>query len=702
MTATATDTRRPKAAAQGGARLDRTRNIGFIAHIDAGKTTVTERVLYLAGRIHKIGGVDEGTTAMDWMAQERERGITITSAATTATWKGHAINVIDTPGHVDFTAEVERSLRILDGGVVVLDAVAGVQPQSETVWRQADRYEVPRICFVNKMDKLGADLQRVMDSVVRRLGANPVAVQLPIGTESEFRGVVDLIERRAYVYPDEGEQVPAEAPVPAEMERAVEDYRARLVEKVAETDDDLLMRFLEDEEIAPGEIVAALRRATIANAIVPVLCGTALRTKAIQPLIDAIAAYLPSPLDVPAIEGRDVRTGDAVTRSPDPEEPFSALAFKAVTDEFIGRLVYFRVYSGRIGSGSMVYNSTTGKRERLGRVVRMHANHKEDVEYVSAGDIAAAVGLKRTSTGDTLTDGSAPVVLEAITFPEPVVSVAIEPKTRADQDKLSDALAKLSDEDPTLQVNYDGEVGQTILSGMGELHLDIIVDRMRREFRVEGNAGQPKVAFREAVGAGARGEGRFVRQSGGHGQYGHAQIRIEPLEPGGGFEFEEEIRGGAIPRQFIPAVRQGIREALSSGPVAGYPVIDVRATLLDGSFHEVDSSEMAFKIAGSMAMKDALGRARAYLLEPVMRLEVTLPGEYLGEVIGDLGRRRAHVTNIEAVEDTQVVQATIPLAESFGYASTLRSLTQGRAGFSMEFDRFEQAPQSVAAAAKAG
>ena len=514
--------------------------------------------------------------------------------------------------------------------------------------------------------------------------------------------MVDLIERRAYVYPAEGEQVPAEGPVPPEMERAVEDYRARLVEKVAETDDELLMRFLEDDEIGPAEIVTALRRATIANAIVPVLCGTALRTKAIQPLIDAIAAYLPSPLDVPAIEGRDVRTGEAVTRTPDAAEPFSALAFKAVTDEFIGRLVYFRVYSGRIGSGAMVYNSTTGRRERLGRVVRMHANHKEDVEFVSAGDIAAAVGLKKTSTGDTLSDDAAPVVLEAITFPEPVVSVAIEPKTRADQDKLSEALAKLSDEDPTLQVAYDGEVGQTILSGMGELHLDIIVDRMRREFRVEGNVGQPKVAFREAAGREARGEGRFVRQSGGHGQYGHARISIEPLEAGGGFVFEEQIRGGSIPRQFIPAVRQGMQEALSSGPVAGYPVIDVKATLLDGSYHEVDSSEMAFKIAGSMAMKDALGRARAYLLEPVMRLEVTLPGEYLGEVIGDLGRRRAHVTNIEAADDTQVVQATIPLAESFGYASTLRSLTQGRAGFSMEFDRFEQAPQSVAAAAKAG
>ena len=700
MTTKTPDTNR-KGNASKGASLEMTRNIGFIAHIDAGKTTVTERVLYFAGVIHKIGGVDEGTTAMDWMAQERERGITITSAATTASWKGHTINVIDTPGHVDFTAEVERSLRILDGGVVVLDAVAGVQPQSETVWRQANRYDVPRICFVNKMDKVGADLQRAMDSLVRRLGANPVAIQLPIGTEDQYRGVVDLIERKAYFYPTEGEQIPVEGPVPEDMSAIVEDYRARLVEKTAETDDDLLGMFLEDQEIGIDEIKRALRKATIANKIVPVVCGTALKTKAIQPLIDAITDYLPSPMDVPAIEGRDLKTGETVVRAPDPDEPFSALAFKAVTDEFIGRLVYFRVYSGTIKSGSMVYNSTTGKRERLGRVVKMHANHKEDIESVSAGDIAAAVGLKSTSTGDTLSAEVSPVVLEAITFPEPVVSVAIEPKTRADQDKLADALAKLSDEDPTLQVAYDEEVGQTILSGMGELHLDIIVDRMRREFKVEGNVGQPKVAYREAIRIEAKGEGRFVRQSGGHGQYGHAKIVIEPLPSGENFEFVDKVKGGNVPKQFISAVRQGVKEALGSGPVAGYPVIDVKATLVDGSSHDVDSSEMAFKIAGSMAMKDALSRAKPYLLEPVMRLEVTAPSEYLGEVVGDLGRRRAHITNIEAVEDTQIVQATIPLAESFGYANTLRSLTQGRAGFSMEFDRFAQAPQAVATAAKA-
>jgi elongation factor G len=702
MTTKTSDKTRDGGAPTSGASLDRTRNIGFIAHIDAGKTTVTERVLYFAGRIHKIGGVDEGTTAMDWMAQERERGITITAAATTANWKGYAINVIDTPGHVDFTAEVERSLRILDGGVVVLDAVAGVQPQSETVWRQADRYDVPRICFVNKIDKVGADLQKAMDSLVRRLGANPVAIQLPIGTEAEFKGIVDLIERKAWVYPDEGEQVPEEAPVPANMVEAVEEYRARLVEKTAETDDDLLMKFLDDKEISPADIKAALRRATIANKIVPVVCGTALKTKGVQPLLDAITDYLPSPLDVPAIVGRELKTGEVVTRKPDPEEPFAALAFKAVTDEFIGRLVYFRVYSGKVKSGAMVYNSTTGKRERLGRVVKMHANHKEDVESVSAGDIAAAVGLKSTTTGDTLSAEVSPIVLEAITFPEPVVSVAIEPKTRADQEKLSEALIKLSDEDPTLQVAYDEEVGQTILSGMGELHLDIIVDRMRREFRVEGTVGQPKVAYREAIRIEAEGEGRFVRQSGGHGQYGHAKIIIEPLPAGEGFVFEDKVKGGNIPKQFISAVKQGVKEALGAGPVAGYPVIDVKAILRDGSSHDVDSSEMAFKVAGSMAMKDALARAKPYLLEPVMKLEVTAPGEYLGEVVGDLGRRRAHINNIEAMDDTQVVQATIPLAESFGYANTLRSLTQGRAAFSMEFDKFAQAPQAVATAAKAG
>ncbi len=682
--------------------LNKTRNIGFIAHIDAGKTTVTERVLYFSGRIHKIGGVDQGTTAMDWMEQEKERGITITAAATNCKWNGHNINVIDTPGHVDFTAEVERSLRILDGGVVVLDAVAGVQSQSETVWRQANKYQVPRICFVNKMDKVGADLERVIQSIIRRLKANPVAIQLPWGIEAGFKGIVDLIDKKAYLYPEEGEQIPTEHPIPDEMIDEVEKYRSILVEKISEVDDELMVKYLEDAEISVEEIKKALRRATINNKIVPVLCGAALRTKAIQPLIDAINEYLPSPLDVPAIIGRELKTGRELERKPDPDEAFSALAFKAVTDPFIGRLIYFRSYSGTVKSGAMVINSSTGKRERLGRIVKMHANNKEDVEFVSAGDIVAVVGLKGTSTGDTLCDEASPVLLEPISFPEPVVSVAIEPKTRGDQDKMSEALIKLSDEDPTLRVSYDEEIGQTILSGMGELHLDIIVERMRREFKVEGNVGQPKVAYREAIRIPAKAEGRFVRQSGGHGQYGHVKIEIEPLEPDKSFEFEDKIKGGNVPKQYISAVRQGLEQALGVGPVAGYPVVGVKATLTDGSYHEVDSSEIAFKVAGSMAMKEALNRAKGYLLEPVMDLEVTTPGDFLGEVVGDLGRRRAQIKNIDAqIDDTQIIFAYIPLAETFGYANMLRSLTQGRAVFSLAFSSFKEAPQSVVSMQKA-
>ena len=675
--------------------LNKTRNIGFIAHIDAGKTTVTERVLYFAGRIHKIGGVDQGTTAMDWMEQEKEGGITITAAATNCNWDGYNINVIDTPGHVDFTAEVERSLRVLDGGVVVLDAVAGVQSQSETVWRQADKYQVPRICFVNKMDKVGADLDRVMESIVRRLRANPVAIQLPWGAEAAFKGVVDLVDRKAYLYPEEGEQIPVEHPVPDEMKDEVEKYRSTLVEKVSEFDDDLMLKYLEDAEISGQEIKTALRKATIKNQIVPVLVGTALKTKAIQPLIDAVNQYLPSPLDVPAVIAREMKTGKEVERKPDASEAFSALAFKAVTDPFIGRLIYFRSYSGTVKSGAMVINSTTGKKERIGRIVKMHANTKADVDVVEAGDIAAAVGLKGTSTGDTLCDDSAPVLLESITFPEPVVSVAIEPKTRSDQDKMTEALVKLADEDPTLRVSYDEEVGQTVLSGMGELHLDIIVDRMRREFNVEGNVGKPKVAYREAIRIASKAEGKFVRQSGGHGQYGHVKIEVEPLDSDKTFEFVDKIKGGNVPKQYIPAVRKGLEQALGAGPVAGYPVVGVKAILLDGSYHDVDSSEVAFTVAGSMAMKEALSRAKGYLLEPVMNLEVTSPSDFLGEVVGDLGRRRAQVKNIDAVEDTQLIYASIPLAETFGYANTLRSLTQGRASFSLEFSAFEEAPKSV-------
>ena len=677
--------------------LENTRNIGFIAHIDAGKTTVTERVLYFAGRIYKIGGVDEGTTAMDWMAQERERGITITSAATTCTWKQHTINIIDTPGHVDFTAEVERSLRILDGGVVVFDAVAGVQPQSETVWRQADRYNVPRICFINKMDRVGANFFRATDSIARRLNANPVAIQIPIGEEDEFRGVIDLVDERAFYYEEDGPAIPREGPVPEEMIEEFRNYRNVLVEKVAETDDDLIIKYLEDEEISAEEIKSALRRATLDYKVVPVLCGTALRHRGIQPLLDAIGDYLPSPLDVPPTEGKDYSTGDPVERHPsDPDAPFAALAFKTVSDSYIGRLVYFRAYSGSAASGSMVFNSTKGRRERLGRLVQMHANRREEIGEVKAGQIVAAVGLKTTTTGDTICgsrDDAA--VLETITFPDPVVSVAIEPRSRADQDRLSDSLVHMSDEDPTFRVTYDDETGQTIISGMGELHLDIIVDRIRREYNVEANVGRPRVAYRETVTGAARAEGRFVRQTGGHGQYGHVWMEIEPLERGGGIQFESRVRGGAIPVEFIPAVEEGAREALASGPISGFPVVDAKLTLIDGSYHEVDSSKISFQIAGSMAARSLLGRGRPTLLEPVMKLEVVTPGDFLGDVLGDLGRRRAQIRNIEGVGDVQSVRAEIPLAESFGYANAIRSLTQGRASYTMEFDNYVEVPREL-------
>ncbi len=677
--------------------LEKTRNIGFIAHIDAGKTTVTERVLYFTGRIRKIGGVDDGTTAMDWMAQERERGITITSAATTAQWGDHTINIIDTPGHVDFTAEVERSLRILDGGVVVFDAVAGVQPQSETVWRQADKYNVPRICFVNKMDRVGADFNRTIDSISHRLQANPVAVQIPIGQEDDFLGVIDLIEGKSWTWAEEGVEIPKEGPVPEEFIEEYLNYRGMMIEKIAETDDDLLFKYLEEEEITNQEIKDALRRATIGYSIIPVFCGTALRTKGIQPLIEAICEYLPSPLDVPPVTGTTPTSDDELIRSPDPEEPFSALAFKTVSDPYIGRLVYFRVYSGTAASGSSVYNSTNRRRERLGRIVQMHAQHREDMEEVHAGQIAAAVGLKFTATGDTICAQNDPIVLETISFPEPVISVAIEPRSRADQDKLSDALVKLSDEDPTFKVNYDDETGQTIMSGMGELHLEILVDRMKREFSVEGSVGQPRVAYRETVRKDARGVGRFVRQTGGHGQFGHVVLEMEPGSPGSGIVIEDNIRGGAIPREFIPSAESGIKEALNTGPLSGFPMIDIKVTMVDGSFHEVDSSQVAFQIAGSMAAKDAISKARPQLLEPIMSLEVVTPGEFLGEVLGDLGRRRASIRNIEGQGEIQVVKASLPLGESFGYANAIRSLTQGRASYNMEFDNYEPAPEGMLA-----
>ena len=677
--------------------LKNTRNIGFIAHIDAGKTTVTERVLYFAGRIYKIGGVDEGTTAMDWMAQERERGITITSAATTASWKQYAINIIDTPGHVDFTAEVERSLRILDGGVVVFDAVAGVQPQSETVWRQADRYNVPRICFINKMDRVGASFFRAIDSIAHRLNANPVAIQIPIGAEDEFQGVIDLVDEKAFFYEEEGPAIPREGPVPEEMIEEFHRYRAALVEKVAETDDDLLMKYLEDEEITKGEIKSALRSATLEYKLVPVLCGTALRHRGIQPLLDAIGDYLPSPLDVPPTEATTYVSDDPVIRHPeDPDAPFAALAFKTVADPYIGRLVYFRVYSGSAASGSMVFNATKGRRERLGRLVQMHANRREEIEEVTAGQIAAAVGLKATTTGDTICGNrDDAVVLETITFPDPVVSVAIEPRSRADQDKLSDALVYMSDEDPTFRVAYDDETGQTIISGMGELHLDIIVDRIRREYSVEANVGRPRVAYRETVTNNARAEGRFVRQTGGHGQFGHVWMDIEPLERGGGIQFESKITGGVIPLEFISAIESGAREALASGPLSGFPVVDAKMTLFDGSYHEVDSSKVSFQIAASMAAKSLMTRGKPTLLEPVMKLEVVTPGDFLGDVLGDLGRRRAQIKNIEGEGGVQSVRAEIPLAESFGYANAIRSLTQGRASYTMEFDNYVEVAKEL-------
>lgn len=678
--------------------LEKIRNIGFIAHIDAGKTTVTERVLFFTGRTYKIGNVDEGTTVMDWMAQERERGITITAAATACTWKDYAINIIDTPGHVDFTAEVERSLRVLDGGVVVFDAVAGVQPQSETVWRQADRYHVPRICFVNKMDRVGADFYRTIESIVRRLRANPVAIQIPIGKEGTFRGVVDLVEEKALFYEPGNTERPQEGPVPQELRDQFQTYRSLLVEKVAETDEELLVKYLDEQEISREEIKRALRKATLQYRLVPVLCGSALRNQGIHSLLDAVGDYLPSPLDVPPVEGKDYRTGEKIVREASNEAPFAALAFKVVMDPFIGRLVYFRVYSGKVKAGSMVFNCTTGSRERLGRLVKMHAQHREEVEEVETGGIAAAVGLKSTTTGDTICDESAPVVLETITFPEPVMSVAIEPKSKAEQDKLIEALYKMAEEDPTFKVSYDAETGQTIISGMGELHLDIVTDRIRREYKVQGNVGRPRVAYREAITVPVRAEGRFIRQTGGHGQYGHVWIEIEPLERGSGFQFEDRTTGGVIPKEFIPAVEQGVKEALQTGPLSGYPVVDVKVSLVDGSYHPVDSSAMAFSVAGSMAVKSALQKARPVLLEPVMRLEVITPGEFLGEVLGDLGRRRANIKSIEGQGDIQVVRATIPLGESFGYAGVLRSLTQGRASYTMEFERYEEAPTSVAAA----
>jgi len=680
--------------------LARTRNIGIIAHIDAGKTTVTERILFYTKKIYKIGEVHEGAATMDWMPQEQERGITITAAATTCYWGDHRINIIDTPGHVDFTVEVERSLRVLDGAVVVFDGVAGVEPQSETVWRQADRYGVPRFCFINKLDRTGADFWRGVASIRERLGANAVPVQIPIGREDGFQGVVDLVRMRAIYYRDDmGNQID-ELDVPDELRAEAETHRAALVEAVAEMDDELTHKYLEGEELTVEELKRGLRLGTLQNRIVPVLTGSALKNKGVQPMLDAVVAYLPSPLDVPPVIGEDPRTHAEVLRTVSDDEPFAALAFKIAADPFVGKLAFFRVYSGTLKAGSYVLNATKGRKERLGRVLQMHANHREEIEAVYAGDIAAAVGLKDTFTGDTLCDPDHPVILESMTFPEPVIEVAIEPKTKADKDKLGIALQRLAEEDPTFRVKTDEETGQTLIAGMGELHLDVLVDRMTREFKVVGNVGKPQVSYRETIRRPAEGNGRFVRQTGGKGQYGHAVIRLEPNEKGAGYEFVDKIVGGTIPREFIKSVDAGIREALETGIFAGYPVVDVKATLYDGSYHEVDSSEMAFKVAGSLAVKDAFEKADPTILEPVMRVEVIMPEQFMGDVIGDLNSRRGHIdamdTRGEGQGRTQVVRAFVPLAQMFGYATDLRSMTQGRATYSMEFSHYAEVPASIA------
>jgi elongation factor G len=687
-------------ATETGARsaLDRVRNIGIMAHIDAGKTTTTERILYYTGRTHKMGEVHEGAATMDWMEQEQERGITITSAATTAFWRDFRINIIDTPGHVDFTVEVERSLRVLDGAIAVFDAVAGVEPQSETVWRQADHYSVPRIAFMNKMDRVGADFFSAVQTMVDRLGARPVPVQLPIGREDKFRGVVDLVEMKTIEYTDDLGQSFESGEIPAELVEQAQEYHHQLIDAVADHDDELMESYLEDEsKVTPEMLKRALRAATLDISVTPVLLGSAFKNKGVQPLLDAVIDFLPSPLDVPAVHGIDPRTEHELSRRPAVDEPFSALAFKVMSDPYVGKLTYFRVYSGQIKAGDRVLNTTTGKTERIGRILQMHANHREEREAIGAGEIAAGVGLKQTTTGDTLAVDTAPIVLESMTFPDPVISVAVEPKTKGDQDKLGSGLQRLSEEDPTFRVRTDDETGQTLISGMGELHLEIIVDRLKREFSVDANVGRPQVAYRETISKPVqRIEGRFVRQTGGRGQYGHAVIDVEPAQPGEGYEFLDKIVGGKVPREFIPAVDLGIQEAMESGILAGYPVVDVRVMLVDGSYHDVDSSEMAFKVAGSMAWKEAMKRAKPKLLEPVMAVEVVTPEDYLGDVMGDLNSRRGRIENLEPRGNAQTIRAHVPLAEMFGYATDLRSTTQGRATFTMQFDRYEEVPQSIA------
>jgi elongation factor G len=676
--------------------LARTRNIGIIAHIDAGKTTVTERILFYTKKIYKLGEVHEGAATMDWMEQEQERGITITAAATTCFWNDHRINLIDTPGHVDFTVEVERSLRVLDGAVVVFDGVAGVEPQSETVWRQADKYHVPRFCFVNKLDRTGADFWRVVDMIKDRLGVNAVPLQVPMGAEDQFRGVIDLINMKAISYGNDlGDQIEV-GEIPSEFQATADEWREKMVEALADLDDDIAHKFLEGEEIGADELRRALRAGTLAYQIVPVLTGSALKNKGVQPMLDAVVDYLPSPLDVPPVSGKDARSGGEVTRATDPSEPFTALAFKIAADPFVGTLAFFRVYSGTLKTGSYVYNSTKGQKERVGRILQMHANHREEIDQVSAGDIAAAVGLKNTTTGDTLCAEDKPIILESITFPEPVIELAVEPKTKADQDKMSVALQRLAAEDPTFRVHTDEESSQTRIAGMGELHLEVLVDRMLREFKVQANVGRPQVSYREAIRKPVRAEGRFVRQTGGKGQYGHAVLELEPLERGGGFEWESKIVGGAVPREFWRAIETGVVEALAGGVVAGYPVIDVKATLVDGSYHEVDSSEMAMKIAGSMAAKDGVAKANPAILEPMMKVEVTTPEDFMGDVIGNLNSKRGQIDGLDERGTSRVIRAHVPLAEMFGYATELRSMTQGRAAYSMEFSHYAEVPSNLA------
>ncbi|ABP66571.1 translation elongation factor G [Caldicellulosiruptor saccharolyticus DSM 8903] len=676
--------------------LEKTRNIGIMAHIDAGKTTTTERILFYTGKVYKMGEVHEGTATMDWMEQEQERGITITSAATTCEWRGHRINIIDTPGHVDFTVEVERSLRVLDGAIAVFCAKGGVEPQSETVWRQADKYRVPRIAYVNKMDIMGANFFNVIEMMKERLGANPVAIQVPIGKEDTFKGVVDLLTMKAIIYVDDLGKVSQETEIPDEVKDIAEEYRIKLLEAVAETDEEIMMKYLEGEEITVEELKAAIRKATINMQMTPVLCGSSYRNKGVQPLLDAVVDYLPSPVDIAAVKGFSPDTGEEIERKTSEDEPFCALAFKIMSDPYVGKLTFLRVYSGVLQAGSYVYNSTKNKKERVGRLLQMHANHREDIDAVYAGDICAAIGLSNTTTGDTLCDENHPIILESMEFPEPVIQVAIEPKTKADQEKMGIALQRLAEEDPTFKISTNHETGQTLIAGMGELHLEIIVDRMKREFKVEVNVGKPQVAYKETIKKSVKVEGKYIRQSGGRGQYGHVWLELEPLERGGGYEFVNKIVGGVIPKEFIPSVDAGVQEAMQSGVLAGYPVVDVRVTLFDGSYHEVDSSDMAFRIAAAQAFREGMKKAEPVLLEPIMKVEVVVPEEYMGDVMGDINARRGRIEGMELRGNAQVIRAYVPLAEMFGYATDLRSKTQGRGTYTMQFDHYEEVPKNIA------